>query len=473
MSRRDGLLGKIVGFSFVSIVSAMLSFVVVPLSTHLYDPVSLGRINFFFSVTAVLLTLFCLGLDQGYCRFYALIRDEERRKRLLAFNLIICWIFLSVVFGVAVVFNERISLWLFGDGDKPAVAMLYSVVFCVVALRFISLRYRMREDVWGYTLFAGAVSVIQKGLYIVSAVFSTEYVFALGWVSVACCPLLLAAMVHERANFRLPIASDRSDYFHEIRFSLPLLASGLVAVLTNYIPQFAIRASLGFSAVSIFTAALTVSLALNLIQSGFNAFWAPYVYQNYSDQSEKIMDVHEAVVMVAVTACMLLAMFADPVFLLFNHEYSEGASLVPFLALGPLCYTIGETAGVGINLRMKSGLNLFVAAVTLSTAAFLSFTLVPVIGLGGGAVAVGTAAGVGLALKTVLGERYYTSIRDKGFMLRGLVPYVVICSISLVIPEMLGMRLVLDGALLLLSLALYGPSRLARLARYLKSYVRR
>lgn len=177
--------------------------------------------------------------------------------------------------------------------------------------------------------------------------------------------------------------------------------------------------------------------------------------------------------MVAVSACMLLAMIVDLAFLLFKPNYAAGARLVPFLALGPLCYTIGETAGVGINLKMKSGLNLLISAATLASSVALSLALVPVLGLGGGAVSVGGAAAVGLALKTAIGEHYYQSIRDRSFMLRGLLPYVAVCVVALALPDRLALRLAIDAALLVLSLALYGPSRLRALAGYLKSFVGR
>lgn len=471
---RGGLLGKIVGFSMVSVVSAVLSLVVVPVSTHLYDQDALGKINFFFSVTNVLLTLFCLGLDQGYVRFYPLAKDEGQRRRLLTFSVSACLCVVVAAGLVAWAFDDSLSVWLFGEAGMPATAMICLVTLCVVALRFFSLRYRMAEDVWGYTIFAGAVSVIQKGLYIVSAVVSTSYVVAVGWVALACLPILVAAAAHERAQLAAPdLRGEASLYCDEARFSLPLLASGLVAILTNYVPQFAIRSLLGFSNISVFTAALTVSLAVNLIQSGFNAFWAPYVYQHARDEQGKIMRVHEAVVMVAVSACMLLAMIVDLAFLLFKPNYAAGARLVPFLALGPLCYTIGETAGVGINLKMKSGLNLLISAATLASSVALSLALVPVLGLGGGAVSVGGAAAVGLALKTAIGEHYYQSIRDRSFMLRGLLPYVAVCVVALALPDRLALRLAIDAALLVLSLALYGPSRLRALAGYLMSFVGR
>ena len=459
---RDGLLGKIVGFSLVSVVSAMLSFVVVPVSTHIYDAESLGKINFFFSVTSISLTVFCLGLDQGYGRFYSIATCEEARKRLLSFNMLVCSAVLSGVGIVAFVTNDALSVFLFGVPGKPAYLMLYSMTLFAVVLRFLSLRYRLAESVAGYTVFAGLIAIVQKGLYVLSAPFSTSYEVAIGFVALICVPMLFVSIAHERKALVRPRLRENAEfYLKEIRFSIPLLVSSLVTVLTNYVPQFAIRGLLGFSSVSLFTAALTVSLAVNLIQNGFNSFWAPYVYSHYESQQGKIMQVHEAIVMVAVTACMLLAMVSDAAFLLLDPAYSAGSRLVPFLALGPLCYTIGETAGVGINLKLKSGLNLLISFTTLVSSVVLSIALVLLVGVTGGALAVGFSALIGLGCKTLIGERFYRSIRDKSFMIRGLLPYLGVCVIALVLADNPVLRIAIDGSLLVLSFVLYGRQRVS------------
>lgn len=454
-----GLVRKIVGFSMVSVISAVLSLIVVPVSTYLYDQAVLGKINFFFTVVPIVYTCMCLGLDQGYVRFWPLCDDEERKRSLLTADLAICVTVLGIVSVFAFIFQSQLALWLFDDGSQPAALWLTTTVLSLVALRFVSLRYRMGNDVVHYTVYAGLASLIQKGLYILTSPFSRSYEAALVFVSTASILMAVIVVVSERGSFGRPrLGKERQFYTKEARFSAPLLAAAVLTLLSNYTPQFVIRSAVGYEGVSIYTAALTVSLAIQLVQSGFNTFWAPFVYENYDTRQGAIQDMHEAIVTVSTIVCMVLALFSDLIFLLLKASYVEGAALVPFLMLGPMCYTIGETVGVGINLRMKSGISMLITLAGLTVNVVLCIVLVNAFGLKGAAVAVGISGLAVLALKTVIGERFYRSIRTRAFMTKAIVLYLIVCFASVTLVDQPLVRYALTIVCLVLFVLSVGTS---------------
>ena len=61
---------KLVGFSLVTWVSFIISFLSAPISTRLFDPSVLGKINIFNTYTNLWGVLILIGLDQAYVRFY-------------------------------------------------------------------------------------------------------------------------------------------------------------------------------------------------------------------------------------------------------------------------------------------------------------------------------------------------------------------------------------------------------------------
>lgn len=448
------------GFSAVSIVSALLSVVVAPVSTHLYSQEQLGTINLFFSAVTVLYSAACLGLDQAYVRFYSMVNPSDRRG-LLTFNLTLCLGVVAIVAVLCAQVEHEISLFLFGEYRSGTIAIVAFVLIGMVVLRFISLYYRLNESVAGYTLTAGLVSVLQKGAYLFSSVYARDYYSAVLFVACfsMCCAAIVAISKREIfGSFR--IGQKWNLYKNNIRFAAPLLLSAFVSVLITYIPQFAIRWEMGFAAVSIYAAASTVSLAINLVQSGFNVFWAPFVYAHHRDRQHEIMKMHEAVVMVSVTLCMLLAMASDYIFLVFKPDYAIGSMIVPVLSLSPLCYTIGETTGVGINIHFKTGYQFFINVCTLISCCVLTMVFVPLFGFAGAAASMALSSLLALLLKTTIGERLYQSVERKTFMLRGLIPYLIMCAISLTFPRMSPVKVLLEVFLLAVSLALYGKERL-------------
>lgn len=463
MNSTKSLFKRIVGFSMVSVISALLSVIVAPLSTHFYNPAELGRINFFYSAIAVAYTLFCLGLDQGYVRFYSLVDDDNDRRSLLTFNLLACLGAVFVATALALLFEDDLSLWLFGSPNCPAAVWSCAILTCLVLCRFISLYYRMNNNILNYTIFAGTVSVVQKGLYIVAAPFSRDYFFSLSVVTSICVAISLVVLILQKNDFNSIRYSKLVPlYRDEVKFSIPLLLAGVLVLLSNYTPQFVIRSTIGYEGVSIYTAALTVSLAIQLIQSGFNTFWSPYVYENYhnSDEQCRIQGIHEVVVSVSVFACGVLAILSDQIFLIFDSQYSEGATLVPFLMLGPMCYTIGGTTGIGLTLKMKSGISAVISIIGLAVNFFLCFMLVPSFGLCGAAVAVGLSGLATLSLKTVFGYQYYKSFNSWTYMAKGLVCYCGICVASIVLFNYPIAKLIVQIMLLALTVALMGPNKL-------------
>ena len=61
---------KFVGFSVVTWISFIISFLSAPISTRLFDPSVLGKINIFNTYTNLWGILILVGLDQAYARFY-------------------------------------------------------------------------------------------------------------------------------------------------------------------------------------------------------------------------------------------------------------------------------------------------------------------------------------------------------------------------------------------------------------------
>ena len=84
---------------------------------------------------------------------------------------------------------------------------------------------------------------------------------------------------------------------------------------------------------------------------------------------------------------MGITLFQAPVFLLLGKSYRSSIIFFPFLFLSPICYCLGETTGMGINIAKKTHwttiVYLFSAVVNIA----LCFLLIPSQGMTGAAMA--------------------------------------------------------------------------------------
>ena len=198
--KSNSLIRSIFGYSLGSWFSAVLSFIVVPISSHLYTEADLGKINFFISVGSVVYMLLCLGLDQGYIRFYVNVEEENGKKQLLSFDMIVVFLALLILTGLAALFWRPIGMWLFGEADPLLLAMLPCYLAGLLVIRFFSVLYRMRNKLLSYTVFTVLLSLCTKGVYLLSAPMDRSYRTAIifsGGVAVGLCLIILLAQSKE------------------------------------------------------------------------------------------------------------------------------------------------------------------------------------------------------------------------------------------------------------------------------------
>jgi len=431
-NQKNGIIKQIFGYSLASWFSAALSFIVVPISSHLYSADDLGKINFFLSVASICYTLLCLGLDQGYIRFYS-TSSEKMRRRMMSFNLLMVFSMLLLVTLVLVVLWKPASNWLFGEENRNLLLMLPCYVAGLLILRFVSTHYRMSDHLPRYTFLTILLGLATKGIYLISAPIEQTYQTAINCCGVAGIILLvLLILTHKRMLTFPAVREEKLFYLSELRFSLPLIPAMLMSLLNNNIPQFMLRTHDGFVYLAGYAVAVTVATALNVIQTGFNTFWTPYVFRNHESKQSEIQQIHGYIVTLMTLVAMGIALFQDIIFLVVNEEYRYITQYLPFLILTPLCYTIGETTCVGIALYMKTGYNIAIYTLSAIVNCICCLILIPKLGANGGAVSAAAGALTALTLKTVLGQKFYKSISSFWPMVINITVFVAMASWNMI-----------------------------------------
>ena len=121
-------------------------------------------------------------------------------------------------------------------------------------------------------------------------------------------------------------------------------------------------------------------------------------------------------------ACMLtlfglgITILQAPVFLLLGKAYRSSVVFFPFLFLSPICYCLGETTSMGIDISKKTwwktAIYLFSAILNI----VLCFVFIPPMGMSGAGLASALTAVLTLILRTAVGEHYYKVLESSRYL---------------------------------------------------------
>lgn len=439
-----------VGFSLVTWVSFVLSFFTAPISTRLFAPDVLGKINIFNTYSNLMGILVLVGLDQAFARFYF----ERPNKKSLGYLFTFCFsigysiLFVGVV--TALPFSEFLSWQLFEEQDNLLLYLFFFSVFCQSTLRYLNLSYRMEKNITMYTIQGILMTLVSKVLYLGVGFWDPSYKPALIVLTASHFTLAFVFLIIQRNRFERIEDFDKGFAKELFKYALPLVPVSILFWANTSVPQLVLQRTMDYYSIGIYTSAVALANLINVIQSGFNIYWLPYTYENYKTQTGQFYKVHRMLLCVLTVFALSLILFQDAVFLLLGDKYRAAKTFFPFLILGPACYIIGETTGLGIDLSKKTYYNLVVFSCSVVANIFLCTFFQKSLGVPGVAIATACAAVVALTLKTVFGERQYHVVDSFGGMIFTILSISVCAVVTLVVPQM-GLRMVIVGVVLTLS----------------------
>lgn len=445
---------KFIGFSIVPWVSFALSFITAPITTRIYDPDVHGKIDMFKTYSSLFGIFVLIGLDQAFARFYNERPNNKGKGYLFSFCFACTYSIIAILFILAIPVRDWLSLTLFDETDNLLLGLLFVSIFCSSSLRYLNLAYRMEQNVKMYTIQGILNVVVTRMLYIVAGFWDPSYKTAIIALSGSHLLLTCTYLFIQRNRFGRLNVYDKFFSKEMFSFALPLIPASVLAWVNSSIPRVIMQKTLDYYSIGIFTSAMALANVILIIQSGFNAFWVPYTYDNYKTQKGQFFKVHRYLVCALTIFAMLLVCGQDVVFLLLGEKYRAAKAFFPFLILGPTCYVMGEVAGIGIDIAKKTYLKMFVFAGSIIVNIVLCFTLPIPFGVAGIAMATSAAAITSMIIKTILGERHYKVVTNYKYMVFCMVAILLSSGFTLWIEDVV-LRLALCLMVLLVSIIFF------------------
>ena len=413
-------LKNLAGFSMMAWISFAIGLISAPIGTRLFAPEELAKITLFNQISTLFASFCYLGLDQAFVRFFREPPAGSTPKGLFTFCATTSLGFSIISSLVLFIGWQSISARVIGQADIHIFLCLCVFSFCSVLFRYLSLCYRMEQNAKLYTIQGVLHILITKIAYL-----SVGFGGAGGRTAILFLTLLMGAFTLlfvfvQRKRFHPRFYAEVSPpFFKEITwYAAPLIPITIVNALNASISSLALKELMDFAAVGIYGSAVTLASTVNIIQTGFNTYWAPYVYENYqSDNKRRFFTVHRLMACLLTLFGLSAALFQVPVFWLLGERYRASVVFFPFLFLSPICYCLSETTGMGIGISKKTYWNsvIFLSSVILNL--LLCYAFIPTLGGTGAALASALSAVLSLVFRTWAGERYYKAIMDYRYVL--------------------------------------------------------
>lgn len=409
MAKKQDFLKNLIGFSMVTWISFALGFLSSPIATRLFEPGELGKVNMFFSYTGLMSTVCYLGMDQVYVRFFREPPAGKSKKTLFSFCMGAALLASLLLTAGLCFFWQRLSAGVAGMPRPGIFVCLCVFSFCQILYRFLSLRYRMEQNALMYTV-QGVLHIFITKLAYLSMGFATgkgEHAVMLLTVLMGLFSLGFLFVHRRHMSLRAAREADRPFLRETALYALPLLPLTLLDWLNNNVNIVVMNNLLGKEAVAIYSSALGLAATINIIQTGFNAYWAPYVLENYDSQSGRFYTVHRMMACLLCLFGLTLSLLQTPVFLFLGKSYRSSVVFFPFLFLSPICYCLGETTDMGITISKKTYWTTLIFLISSVLNIAFCALLIPRLGMPGAAMAASATAVIILFLRTAVGQRYY------------------------------------------------------------------
>jgi len=368
-----------------------------------------GIIDILLIVTLLVRLTVALEITQGLARYYAEGKTDNERRDYASTAL---WfaVMAYLAFGIVLTFAAAPLSDLLLDGATRAPLLRLAGLAMIGEGVFYHLQNQLK---WQQMAKAHATCNAVYAVVIVAA----TYVFLIPMqrgingvyeaiIAGTVCSALLS-WCYGRSSYRLRF--NRAKLATMLRFSAPLVPSGIAIFVAGFVDRFFIKEMLTLDDNGIYGMAYRFALVIGLAVVGVQGALTPLVYHHYKEPGTpaNIVRILRFFLAALLPIFLALALFSPELLQLFTGPaYYAGASLIPLLAASLVVSRLYLFAP-GLSIAK---LTIRIAVINVLAAVLnciLNYVLIRAIGLPGAAVATLISALLACVAYFVLGQPHY------------------------------------------------------------------
>ena len=414
---------KFIGFSLGPIIGAIISFITVPITSHLVSADQFGLSNMFTITNNIITLIVLVGIDQAYVREY----NETRDKKKLLFNSLLIPFIATICVGIILIlFRTQFAQILFSDQSmvKPIILLAICTPMFIIE-NFMLLNLRMEEKAFQYSLWnimSKALNLILTVIFLMLYKRNFESIIYASIFSQLIVSLILLYVC--RKNIRTSKTYiDKQQIKSILKFGLPLVPATLISWGLTSMDSIFLRTMTTYTELGYYTVAMKVSNVLTIVQSSFTTFWTPMAFKwRVEEQSNKKFElISEGISCIMSIILILVLLLKNIIPIILGSEYRNIIYIIPFLLFHPIFYTMSETTTLGIAFSKKTYYNIIVSIISMLTNFILNWILIPWYGAIGAAIATGISYLVFFWTRTLISRKLWYKFKLKKFILTTII----------------------------------------------------
>lgn len=396
-------------YGIATLLSRGVSFLLVPLYTHILSPSDFGSLDLLLGFANLITLTVALEVSQAAQRFYPDTIDEFRRRKLFStafyFSAAAYLLFVVLAWPSAPQLASAVM-------GRPGLISVFRIGLIYVFMNGIyifllnQLRCELRSRAYSLASFSSSLitTIASVVLTLIAHQGLMGLVAAMAIGSTAGTVLTLCLVWK-----RFCIQFDTSLLKRLLRFSLPLVPSSLAVFVNTYVDRLLINLFLSTAEVGVYGFAIRVASLATILMVAFQASLTPLLYARYSEPGTpaQLARLFRWFVVCALIAIVVLAGCSSSLVHWFAPRgFSQAQMVIPLLALSLLMAQMYIFAP-GPALQSKTHIFIAVNGGVALLNALLNLLMIPRLGLIGAALATGVASGAGFSAIMVFSQRLY------------------------------------------------------------------
>ncbi len=386
-----------------------ISFFLLPFYTRVLTTVDYGMLDMLISFSALINVVISLEITQAVARFFSESKKIEDQNKCASTALS-----LTVINNLIFLFSTLLFQSYFENIIWSTTVNDFLFIIAMIFVVVTGIQYFFTNQMrWCMLVTEGVVCNITAGLVTILVTFFCIYSLKLGLLGV-----LYGMISGGIVSICIGIKYVGRYCFHKpsfyvlvrmLKFSLPLVFSSIIIVLSNYVDRWMIKSFLSLSEVGIYGVAFKIASIASLLTGGFNKAIMPLVYSHHTSSNvpNELSRIFSYFIITCFSVCIILSgMMKELLAFIAPSEYSKAAIPGQILFLS-VVFNSSYMFFPGIFIKNETRFVFFISIVVFFINLCCNVVLIPILGINGAAVATLISSGMCLFLYYYFGQKFY------------------------------------------------------------------
>lgn len=341
-----------------NILQRCVSFVMLPIYTRFLTPADYGTLELLSMVLDFVGIILGLRIGQAIFRYYADYDNIKEKNEIISTAL---WLVAALnVLGILLISlaANPLATMVFGNTGQVRNLLLFSLTLLMQGFIEIPLAYiRAQQRPGLFVSFSIVKLVLQLGLNIFFVVYMKLNVEGVIY-SAIISSFLMGSMLGFYTLKDCGICFSVKKARQLISFSLPLMATGLIAFYLTFGDRYFLRLYGGLTEVGVYSLGYKFGfLLMFLVVTPFASIWDTEKYNIVKDENakESFQNIFIIYSTVVILACMVISLFAkDLLHVMSAPDFWGAAKIVPVILGGYFANALLQYVNFGVLLRNKT-----------------------------------------------------------------------------------------------------------------------